>query len=378
MKKISLMILLMTPLIAFCQQVMPFLNKSQVKLTSTPARAALAPAPGTAYLAPGSIVPAGDAVALVRGSNVLVAGSIAPQFGAVTAPPSTVIAPGMAVPPAGANELVSGTELLKAGTTVGPFGAVMLTSQGEEAGIQQETKRQHVSFFATTALSGEASSGIENSFSASGKLLALVNPIANFNLGIGANLLNVNPSKVKKDSVEFNSLMFPETGNFGVLITPSYRFKLYDNEDQGTISLIPFYEFAYRKVSVDSPQLSFKVYNHTAGCGLQWHYKPDEANEKNELTVTVSPYWHLFNIPVEDVKNFTTFVNDTLFAKAALDQKKIRVSSFGIKLTAQYSNFIFFADFRKNRHSEDLPDGDPFKGGAVNIGFLTSFRIGSF
>lgn len=377
MRKIITILLILGPVSVFCQQVLPFTNKTQIVRTSTPAVAAQTPAPGSSYLAPGSKVPTGGAVALERGSNSLAAGSTATAYGAVTNPPVTVIPPNVTIPAGGARELVSGTTYLKEGDIVGILGAVNLSVPAQPVAITEETKTHRVAFFATTALSGDAASGIENSFSASGKLLALVNPIKGLNIGIGANLLNVHPSKVKKDSVDFNSLMFPETGNFGVLITPSWRFKL-KGDDKNRSSFIPFYEFAYRKVAVDSPQLSFKVFNHTIGCGLEWHYKPDADNEKNDVTINVSPYWHLFNIPAEDVKNFTTFVNDTLFAKAALEQKKIRVGSFGIKFTAQYSNFIFFADFRRTRHSEDLSDGDPFKGSAVNVGFLTSFKISSF
>lgn len=249
-----------------------------------------------------------------------------------------------------------------------------------DSNIQTPAANKHagrLSFYASTALSDQAND-LASSLTAAGKIQTLCNPVGNFYLGVGANLLNVNPARAKKDSVDFNSLMFPETGNFGVLITPSYRISLNIDSNANDFSLTPFYEFAYRRISIDSPDLSFKVYNHTFGIGLQWHYKPDENDDKKEIIITANPYWHLFNIPVEDVKSFTSFINDTLFEKAAVRNKIVNVNSFGFKLTLQYSNFIFFADFRRNMHTDNLADNDPFKGGAVNVGFITSFKIFSF
>jgi len=230
-----------------------------------------------------------------------------------------------------------------------------------------------VIFYGSTALSGEGAD-ITKTLTASGQLMVTANIFEKFSVNLGANLLNVNPVKTKKDSVDFNSLMFPETGNFGFLVHPSYRFALHaSGEDE--YSVIPFYEFAYRKVSIDSPQLAFKVYNHSIGAGFEWNHHPDE---KNDFTLNASVYYHWFNIPVEDVKRFTTFVNDSLFEKAAVHSNNVLVKSMGIKFTVLYNSFVFFADFRKNFGTSELSDNDPFKGGAVNIGFQTLFRIKTF
>lgn len=356
---------------AFCQQVIPYLKKAKV----TPGAVSTAQVAGQVLL-PGTTVPQGGAVQLVPGPVLLTNGSQVPQnnAGISLAPASTFFNSGSTVTTPAATLMVPGNIKLAAGTIVPASGAALLVPTTV---VTPDVPKKRVVFYASTSLSGETSD-LEKSFTASGKLAVAANPIADFYLGIGANLLNVNPASQKRDSVDFNSLMFPETGNFGVLITPSYRINLGDQSSASSFSLNPFYEFAYRKVAIDSPDLAFKVFNHTIGAGLQWHYKPDADDEKNELTVNLIPYWHLFNIPTEDVKSFTTFVNDTLFQKAAFEKKSVNIGSFGIKLTAQYSNFIFFADFRRNLRARNLPDGNPFKGGAVNVGFMTSFRIGSF
>lgn len=232
-----------------------------------------------------------------------------------------------------------------------------------------------VTFYGSAALSGgSTSSDISSTLTASGKFSLTANPAGNFFLDVGANLLNVNPAKTKKDSVDFNSLMFPEAGNFGVYISPNYRIDISGTATNG-FSIVPLYEFAYRKYAVDSPSIAFKIFNHTLGVRAQWHYKPSDANE---ITIGLTPYKNWFAVSAEDVKNFTGIVNDSAFRQLAINNKALTVGSFGVKLTVQYNTMLFFADFRKNAHTSSLADDDPFKGTVVNIGFATYIKIGSF
>ena len=130
---------------------------------------------------------------------------------------------------------------------------------------------------------------------------------------MGVNMLNAKPPKgVSRDSVDFNSLMFPETGNFGFLFNPSVRLsKFRDASEEHTLWAEAF--FAYRKVSIDSPNISFKSLVYNLGLKYQWKYKIDD--EHGNIIFTVMPYWSYFNIPDEDVTRFNLLLNDPLFEK---------------------------------------------------------------
>jgi len=235
----------------------------------------------------------------------------------------------------------------------------------------------HVTFYGSAAISGgSTTSDFSNSLTAAGKFSLTANPAGNFFIDIGANLLNVNPAKTKRDSVDFNSLMFPEAGNFGVFFSPYYRYDVYgDAGKNGQLSVVPLYEFAYRKYAIDSPITSFKVFNHTLGARVQWHYTP---SDDNNITIGLTFYKNWFAVSAEDVKQFTGIVPDSAFSQLAVNNKPLTVGSAGIKLSVQYNTMLFFADFRKNAHTSALTDGDPFKGTVVNVGFSTYIKLGSF
>ncbi len=226
-----------------------------------------------------------------------------------------------------------------------------------------------VVFYGSTAISSQTDEALGKSITASGQLLMSARIWDSVSIQLGANLINVNPDKTKKDSVNFNSLMFPETGNFGFLGQVLYRYAKFSNKE---FSIIPYYEFAYRRVSIDSPQIGFKIYNHTLGVGFQW--SPDFGTD-DLFSINASVYGHLFKVPAEDVKNFTTFVNDSLFSKAAQANSGASIKSIGLKITVQYNSIVFFADFRKNLKTTQYSDSDPLKGSLVNIGFQTLLKI---
>jgi hypothetical protein len=232
-------------------------------------------------------------------------------------------------------------------------------------------------FFGEAALG--SGSNVLSSITSSGSINFFGRPFGNWSFSLAANLLYANSSTIKKDSVDFTSLMFPETGHFGLLASVSYDFKLKDKDssDKGSEqTLSPIVEFAYRKVSIDSPAIGFKVLNYNFGIRYQWAYKSQNA-AKDEGKVTIMPYINLLSIPMEDVKNFTTFIQsrDSLFSSV---NKKAQIFSFGIKATLQYKSFVFFADYRKNLNTSGFTDSDPLKGTAFNIGFATSFKLLSF
>lgn len=226
----------------------------------------------------------------------------------------------------------------------------------------------YVTFYALGSVSG-SNDDVTKTITASGRLGVEISPTEKLNISIGANLLNANPtSKIKKDSVDFNSLMFPESGNFGFLFNPS--FKLTRKGDyQHTVWLDG--TFAFRRVSVDSPDVNFKINTANVGVKYMWNFN---IGDEDNFIFTFMPYWNLFNIPNEDVKRFNAVLNDPLFEKTV---KGAAIHSFGAKTTVQYKTMVFYADLRSNLKTKELNDDNPFKGTKFNIGFSTYLQLKS-
>jgi hypothetical protein len=254
-----------------------------------------------------------------------------------------------------------------------------ITKSGSDSTVQVENIdsvytvdtiiRPRAMIYGLTSLNN-ANNDVLNSLNGTGRLgfILLIGKHGGLKLNMGVNLLNANPSKgISRDSVDFNSLMFPESGNFGFLFNPSVRLKKWDNEEH---SLWADASFAYRKVSVDSPNISFKSLVYSVGLKYQWKYKIDE--EKGNLLFTLMPYWNYFNIPDEDVTKFNTILSDSLFEKV---NRTAAISSIGVKTSVQYKNVMFFFDIRSNLNTMGLRDENPFKGTKVNIGFVTAFSF---
>lgn len=234
--------------------------------------------------------------------------------------------------------------------------------------------RPRVMIFGLTSLNN-SNNDVLNSLNGTGRIGAtfFLAKSGKVKLTMGVNMLNAKPPKgVSRDSVDFNSLMFPETGNFGFLLNPSVRLtKFRDPSEEHTLWAEAF--FAYRKVSIDSPNISFKSLVYNLGLKYQWKYKIDD--EHGNIIFTVMPYWSYFNIPDEDVTRFNLLLNDPLFEKV---NKKAGITAFGAKSTMQYKNFLFFFDLRYNNNTKRLNDDNPLKGTKVNIGFVTAFSLKQF
>ena len=249
-----------------------------------------------------------------------------------------------------------------------------LKSKKEEKVTAGSDKIDRVTFYGLTSLNSSNDNLVEN-ITASGRLAVQFIPAVNnrLKINIGANLLNANPSKgIKKDSIDFNSLMFPETGNFGFLFNPSYKifpFKSSDNEEH---SLFLDATYSYRKVAIDSPNVSFKINSVNIGLMYMWDFNKNEEDKR--FIFTLMGYWNLFNVPDEDIRKFNTLISDPLFSNVSSNAE---IYSIGLKTTVQYKSFIFFADLRRNQKTKELDDNNPFKGTKFNIGFATSIKLKS-
>jgi hypothetical protein len=231
-------------------------------------------------------------------------------------------------------------------------------------GVAAATDR--VTFYGLTALNSSTETLADN-LTATGRLAIQLQFFDKLKLDIGANL-NANPSKgIKKDSVDFNSLMFPETGNYGFLFNPSWEIK-----NTGTHGLYLDATYAYRRIAIDSPDVSFKISSVNIGLRYKWSYP---ENDEDQLVFSLIGYWNFFNIPDEDVKKFSMLIKDPLFLQ---NNTNAEIYSIGFKTIVQYKSFLFFADLRRNLNTKNLDDDNPFKGTKFNIGFATSVKLKSF
>lgn len=230
-----------------------------------------------------------------------------------------------------------------------------------------------ISFYGAASIGG--GTDFVSAITSSGQMNALVNPVRNLFVGIGANLLYANPgNNVKKDSVVLNSLMFPETGKFGVLGTLAYKFPIsrYSPNDAyyRRHFIIPQFSFAYRKVDIDSSSIGFKVLNYNLGIKYQVEAKSKDGED--DLSFSMMLYAHYFNIPDEDAKKFHQLVNDEVFKESNSDAA---LFAWGIKTSVQYNSLFFYFDIRRVTGTSNFMDDDPFKGTLVNIGFSTWLKL---
>ena len=234
------------------------------------------------------------------------------------------------------------------------------------------TTGPRVVFYGMTSLNSSSEDLIDN-ISASGRLAVQIVPFENrrLSINIAANLLNTGSRTEKKDSVDFNALMFPETGNFGFMFNPSFQLLTSAGSEH---QLLLDGTYSYRKINLDSPAVGFKINSVNIGLKYVWTYV-NPADDEEIVTFTLMPYWNLFNVPDEDVKRFNNIMNDPLFMDV---NKTAEIYSIGLKSTVQFKSFIFFADLRRNVKTKELDDDNPFKGTKFNIGFATSFRLKSF
>jgi hypothetical protein len=245
--------------------------------------------------------------------------------------------------------------------------APVFKSQTARGGVGLVPATDKVTFYGLTALNSSTET-LSDNITATGRLAAQLQLLDKLKIGIGVNLLNANPSKgIKKDSVDFNSLMFPETGNYGFLFNPSWEIK-----NTGTHGLYLDATYAYRRIAIDSPDVSFKINSVNVGLRYQWSYPKDDDDQ---LVFSLMGYWNFFNIPDEDVKKFNILIKDPLFLQ---NNKNAEIYSIGLKTIVQYKSFLFFADLRRNLNTKNLDDDNPFKGTKFNIGFATSVKLKSF
>ncbi len=240
-------------------------------------------------------------------------------------------------------------------------------------------------FYGLSTLS--SSEDLSNAYTASGRLAVKVIPFRTLSLTLGINAINVDPKKgVDKDSLDVKALLFPETGNFGIMFNPSLilhssdPMETYLDENSNsvvyhTISAEP--SFAYRNNlvnfkgndSVPSEIIAFENVNWTIG--IRYTYFKRIDNEDN-FSFSLTGYKSWFNVPQEGVQNFYKVINDTVFTNTNTNGV---ISGWGMKAEVQYNTFILYADVRYNVNGKNFSDSNPLKGTIVNVGFATALNF---
>lgn len=218
------------------------------------------------------------------------------------------------------------------------------------------SKGSSVYFYGLSTLS--SSEDLSTAYTASGRLAVKVMPIRALSLTLGINAINVDPQKgVDKDSLDVKALLFPETGNFGILFNPSLLLysttPIETDLDENSTNVVYHSwsfegSFAYRNNLVNfkgndtlpEEKITFENVNWTAGFKYSYFKRIDK---ENNISFSLTAYYSAFNVPQEGVANFYKVLNDPIFK-----EKNTRgvINGFGAKTEVQYNNFILFADVR--------------------------------
>jgi hypothetical protein len=200
---------------------------------------------------------------------------------------------------------------------------------------------------------------------------------------VGMNVLNLKPTGVARDSFDLVSLMFPETGNFGLMLTPSHHWCLISKGNtlhrfstevsvslrQNKVNNVYFKNSLGDTISGPQTQ-EFGILNYNVMLRYNFFYQP-EADFKIDFNLGV--YLNSFNLPNEDAQSFNKlFPEDKpLFPTS----ERSSIQSWGVKMSCGINGFLIFADLRQNFDTKGFDDSNPYKGFVYNAGIAQNINI---
>lgn len=201
-------------------------------------------------------------------------------------------------------------------------------------------------------------------------------------LSMSFNILNLKPNGISRDSFDLTSLMFPETGNAGFMIAPSWNWSILPNESGGHRWATEA-SFSLRQNSVDNllpanDSLSSKLEDIRFAV-LNFNFMPIkysflyESEEDFKFTLNMGIYWNFFNIPNEDASMFNKLFPED--APMFPGNNQSNVKSVGFKCAAGINGLLFFTDIRYNYSTKGFNDENPFKGTVFNFGIAQNLAI---
>jgi hypothetical protein len=187
-----------------------------------------------------------------------------------------------------------------------------------------------------------------------------------FDLLVGINVLSIRPPFINSDSFDAVSMLFPDAGNQGLIISPQFNWVVFNNYHSFQSSAsFAFRQFNFTKQITDSSQTRFTF------AALNLNLIPINYvfnYQKNDIAVNVAlmPYVNFFNIPNEDALEINKLFDskNILFNTTAGSN----IWSLGLKTQVKVNDLFIYADLRQNLTDSSLPDSHPFKGFVFNTG----------
>jgi hypothetical protein len=203
------------------------------------------------------------------------------------------------------------------------------------------------------------------------------------NVSVGMNVLNLKPTGVASDSFDLVSLMFPETGNFGLMVSPTLNY-LYKNDGNGRHRLSSEISFSLRQNKVNNIFLTstmgdtlsgpetveFSILNFNV---MPVRYDYSYLTDDFRFDLSVGLYFNIFNVPNEDAASFNKLYPDDKPLFESTDNSYIQ--SIGAKLSCTINGFLIFADLRQNIKTKHFLDSNPYKGFVFNTGIAQNLSI---
>jgi hypothetical protein len=217
-------------------------------------------------------------------------------------------------------------------------------------------------------------------------LLAINDKLAHgFDFTVGMNVLNLKPTGVSSDSLDLVSLMFPEAGNFGLMLSPIWHWYISSSDKKTHHRLSTEVSFSLVQTKVNNLLQKDSMGNEMGTpediqfTVLNYNIMPFRYNfiyhPKDDFHVDFSfgMYYNLFNVPNEDATAFNKLypADSPLF----LDGESSLIHGVGFKVSCGINGFLIFADLRQNFGTDRLADSNPFKGFVFNTGIAQNLSL---
>ncbi|HPE97328.1 MAG TPA: hypothetical protein PKX04_05170, partial [Chitinophagales bacterium] len=197
---------------------------------------------------------------------------------------------------------------------------------------------------------------------------------------ISMNALHLRPTGVAADSIDLESMLFPQTGNAGFIVGPRYQ---YFGKNNGAVyhSLSGSAAFALRQARVTGVEVT-----DTSGVLTSRDIKVDVINlnimpvewtfaysrEDLKCSFSAGLYYHWFNIPNEDAASFNLLMDEDVFRESG---RNSFINALGMRFRGEINSFEFFTDIRYNSTGRTFSNDNPYKGFVYNAGFSTNLII---
>jgi hypothetical protein len=204
-----------------------------------------------------------------------------------------------------------------------------------------------------------------------GKISILINPYPVL-YGNGRTLqslthISLNKNATNNDTLLPSTILFPELGNVSFSATTELLLKIQEKSEETQYFGTAFFDFALKDVKGNINDSIFRFNTLSYSVGLRFliqYYYLNSSDEIRNANLAVSLYANFLNIPDEDIYDYTRLMRDPYV--------RDNLSGIGVKVQAQYSNFIFFADLRHTAYDGKSYRNRDIDGFSSNIGIAVA------